>query len=55
MKASTRNDGLDVLKYLAAFLVVCVHVPFLSQFGAALSAVAHPKKKRLTPQRVSLF
>lgn len=40
MKNKHRNIGLDILKVIAAFLVVCIHAPFEDEFGKDLKAVA---------------
>ena len=38
--AQGREAGLDVLKCLAAFLVVCIHAPFPGTFGVHFSTIA---------------
>lgn len=40
-----RNEGLDALKFICAFLVICIHEPFPGIFGeyvTALSRIAVP-------------
>ena len=35
-----RNVGLDILKVIAAFFVVCIHAPFENEFGKDLKAIS---------------
>lgn len=36
----SRNEGIDILKFLCAFLVICIHIPFPGHFGECIKAVA---------------
>lgn len=35
-----RNIGIDILRFVCAFLVVCIHVPFPGVVGGCIKAVA---------------
>ena len=35
-----RVDGLDILKCIAAFLIICIHAPFFGEFGKYVTAIA---------------
>lgn len=35
-----RNIGLDILKIIVAFLVICIHAPFENEFGKDLKAIS---------------
>ena len=35
-----RNDGLDFLKFICAFLVICIHISFPGTFGIIIKTVA---------------
>ena len=35
-----RKIGLDILKFIVAFLVICIHAPFEGEFGKYLIAIA---------------
>ena len=35
-----RNSGFDILKSICAFLVVCIHAPFVGKFGGYFTALA---------------
>ena len=39
MEQKTRYDGLDVLKTISAFLVICAHEPFPGKFGYYLADI----------------
>ena len=35
-----RNNGLDALKFMAAFMVVCIHIQFPGEVGGYLTTLA---------------
>ena len=35
-----RKNGIDILKCLAAFLIVCIHIPFKGEFGKLVVSVS---------------
>lgn len=34
-----RNNGIDILRFLCAFFVVCIHAPFLGIAGSYIKAI----------------
>ena len=36
----TRNTGIDILRFICAFLVVCIHAPFPGIIGGCVKAVS---------------
>lgn len=38
-RCSKRTEGLDILKFLCAFFVVCIHCPFPGSFGAYFTSI----------------
>ena len=35
-----RNNNLDILKTICAFLVICIHIPFPGSVGAIITPLA---------------